>query len=96
MASLMLVLGMALLVWKSKTPLSKTRAKTLVILTQGYQPDSIKLFKNALQIDLANLSQSDIAAADTIHLVGYGLADTSEFDFPNRNWYFIHRHWQVE
>ena len=83
-ASLAVVLGMALLV----IPISKSSTATgnthLLVLTQGYQEDSVSAYNksNAVKVSWENLDQAAIDKAAIIHVFGYGLPDTSLWNIP--------------
>ncbi len=89
-ASLAVVLGMALLV----IPFDKTAAIAgdthLLILTEGYQKDSVAAYNksNAVKITWDNLDQTAIDKAAIIHMFGYGLPDTSIWNIPKSKTHF--------
>jgi hypothetical protein len=89
-ASLAVVLGMALLV----IPFDKTAAISdnahLLILTEGYQEDSVAAYNKSKAVKLSweNLDQTVIDKAAIIHVFGYGLPDTSIWNIPKSKIHF--------
>jgi|GEM_PF-4871576 len=84
LASFAVVIGMALLV----IPISKTSIVPgnthLLILTQGYQEDSVAAYykSDAVKVSWENLDQASIDKAAVIHVFGYGFPDTSIWNIP--------------
>ncbi len=89
-ASLAVVLGMALLV----IPFDKSSVISgnnhLLILTEGYQKDSVEVYykSNAVKLSWENLDQAAIEKASEIHFFGFGLPDTSIWNIPKSKSHF--------
>ena len=84
LASLAVVMGMALLVVPINNASSVSGNTHLLILTEGYQADSVAAYNksNTVKLTWENLDQATIDKAATIHVFGYGLPDTSIWDIP--------------
>ncbi len=89
-ASLAVVLGMALLV----IPFDKSSVISgnnhLLILTEGYQKDSVAAYNksNAVKVSWENLDQAAIDKAAEIHIFGFGLPDTIVWNIPKSKSHF--------
>lgn len=83
-ASVAVVLGMALLVIPFDKASSNSDNTHLLILTEGYQEDSVATYNksNAVKLSWENLDQTTMDKAAQIHVFGYGIPDTSIWDMP--------------
>ena len=84
MASLAVLLGMALLVIPIPNGSSIANQSHLIVLTEGAQEDSVAAYSksNSVKLHWDQLSQSAIDNAASIELFGYGIPDTSIWKIP--------------
>lgn len=84
LASLGVVLGMALLVIPISNSGNLSDKTHLLILTEGAEEDSVTTYQksNTIKLNWENLDQAAIDQADVIELFGYGLPDTSIWSIP--------------
>ncbi|OYY23219.1 MAG: hypothetical protein B7Y15_09270 [Bacteroidetes bacterium 24-39-8] len=83
LASTAVIIGMGLLVIPIKSINHSTGRSALLILTEGYQKDTVQAYNkdNAQTVSVAELRQVQLDQAAAIHLFGYGLPDTGLLDF---------------
>ena len=107
LASFSVIAGMSLLVipiFNAKSLSGKTQ---LLILTEGYQEDSVVAYQqsNSIKLSWEALNQAAIDQADAIAIFGYGLPDTSIWKIPPAKTKFhtsnlprgiSHIHWKQE